>query len=316
MRCIICFKEKDNFTDEHVFPDAIGGTLIIKNVCKECNDELGHSVDHHLVNDWLIQGMRMLYKIKGKKGNVPNPLEKGVLASNPQQQVRYTFDKNVQPKEFYVFPMVQKENVENGKDVTISVDKKDKHKLPEMINKMLRRNNQPELTIEQIENSSIEIVEPHPTMRQTITIDMVQSQRSILKIAYELAHYWLGEDYFDDPIAVYLINCVRDNNLPVNLTEKYPIKANIGLVGKDESNLFQKISPNHHVAIMLKDKNVINCYIKIFNVYEGRVQVSIDAERYSDFVNRFISIDPVTGSLEETNFVDKILNIVRENDEK
>lgn len=43
-KCILCLGEK-LLTDEHVIPEAIGGRLVVKFLCKSCNDRLGHAVD-------------------------------------------------------------------------------------------------------------------------------------------------------------------------------------------------------------------------------------------------------------------------------
>lgn len=49
-KCIICMASNDEnnknkkLTDEHIVPEFIGGQIVVKNVCKECNSTLGHSL--------------------------------------------------------------------------------------------------------------------------------------------------------------------------------------------------------------------------------------------------------------------------------
>ena len=89
--CIICL---NNFEDEfksieHVFPESIGGCITTDRVCKSCNDHLGSFVDSHLVNHWFIQLYRLLYKLPGKNGKLPNPFGEGVLKDDSSQKIRY-----------------------------------------------------------------------------------------------------------------------------------------------------------------------------------------------------------------------------------
>ena len=99
-RCIICLTETPDaeLTDEHIFPEAIGGRIVIGSVCKPCNDKLGNTIDHRLTEHWLVQGQRMLLKLPGKTGQIPNPLERGVMRDEPSQKLIYKMDANGLPK--------------------------------------------------------------------------------------------------------------------------------------------------------------------------------------------------------------------------
>lgn len=72
--CIICHRDNQELSDEHVIPEAIGGCYHIYNVCKDCNSRLGDHVDKLLLNHWLIKAARYEKKLKGYKGHIPNPL--------------------------------------------------------------------------------------------------------------------------------------------------------------------------------------------------------------------------------------------------
>ena len=69
-RCIFCgrteldFDEKNCWSDEHIVPECLGNsTLIIKNVCKHCNSNLGTYVDNYFVNHHFI-------KVSGQSSSV------------------------------------------------------------------------------------------------------------------------------------------------------------------------------------------------------------------------------------------------------
>ena len=52
MKCIICKKDKqkEDFNEEHVFPESIGGEYKIHTVCKECNSHFGKTIDNKFIN--------------------------------------------------------------------------------------------------------------------------------------------------------------------------------------------------------------------------------------------------------------------------
>lgn len=297
-------------TREHIFPDAIGGTLIINNVCKSCNDKLGHSVDYHLVNHLFIQFERMLLKIGGKSGRIPNPLGKGVLASNQQQRVDYRLNKKGEPQELYLLPRVEKiRNSDGTETLNISVDRKDEAKLPILVNKVLKRNGASEMTREQISEQILKTSEPHPKVLINTQFDTLQYKRTILKIAYELAFYWLGDNYFEDPASEMIRKCILDDNLPSDFSIKYPIKGTIDLINKQAMFNFQNESPKNHLAFMIVNGKKINCYIKIFNTFEAIINISNDASIYPTFRGNFISINPITGVTKESSYSEAILNL-------
>jgi hypothetical protein len=319
VKCIICHEEKPKelFSEEHVFPDSIGGTLIIKSVCKKCNSYLGDHVDTHLVNHWLIQGIRQTLKIPGKSGKIPNPYEKAVLDSDPSQQVRCIFDVESILKPYMVTNI--KKSVQNDGKVRyqIKVDKSDKEKIPGIINTILRRKGLPEFAREEIEKHSKVNVEPFPTLKKTFVIDTVQYQRAILKIAYELAWYWLGDSYLNDTTGVIIHNCMCDEGLKVDYYKKYTFKGRIKQInGSSFIPLpFLNNEHNSHIAFLMELNGTIVCYIKVFNIFEGGITISDNVKNYPRFEEKFIIINPQTGVTRESNLIDEIIRIGRINNE-
>src|SRR6266436_2941017 len=64
---------------EHVFPEAIGGTLTLSTMCRPCNGHLGNSADVHLTDHVLIKLDRWQFNLSGKGGAIPNPFARGTL---------------------------------------------------------------------------------------------------------------------------------------------------------------------------------------------------------------------------------------------
>lgn len=52
MKSIICKKDnqEEDFNEEHVFPESIGGKYKIHTVCKECNSHFGKIIDNKFIN--------------------------------------------------------------------------------------------------------------------------------------------------------------------------------------------------------------------------------------------------------------------------
>jgi len=76
--CIFCKKSIIEIYDEHIVPEALLGNpnqtenaLIIKNVCKECNNQMGHGVDSEFLNLDEVKALRLLHKDFLHKGKNP-----------------------------------------------------------------------------------------------------------------------------------------------------------------------------------------------------------------------------------------------------
>lgn len=309
MKCIICKKDKNKLSQEHIFPESIGGSLIINSVCKSCNDKLGRNVDSHLVNHKLIEFARSDLGIVGKKGKIPNPLKKGILSNEPNQKVHIDLiDSNT--SKLYCVPNINKNKREDGsKEINIKVDKTDKNKIPNIVNKILKRNNIPEKSKEEIEKTLHKETNKNPKIELNISIDIVEYQRAIVKIAYELGYYILGNDYLKDETGEMLRNFFLDNNLKVDFSEKYPIRGKIHFISGSSTMIpIRKEHKNYHIASLLKIDNSIGCYIKIFNTFEGMIVISNKSSTYSNFESKFIAINPQNGKIIESTIIEEILN--------
>jgi hypothetical protein len=313
MICIICLQEKDSMSVEHIFPDAIGGTLTINNVCKQCNDKLGHDVDIHLLNHFFIKGERMRLNLKGKSGKTPNIFENAVLADDPSRKVRYEINHETNQKKVYLLPSVKKEKHEDGTlTFHISADKRDMTKIPAMINKMLKREGKHEVDEDEIYNKIVGSPPEIPTLRFGIEFNLTNYKRSILKIVYELGCYWLGESYANDATGEIIRNCFLDKSLTGDFSKEYPVKGSIELLINRSSNLnFWTFEPNNHIAYFVKiSSDIIWCYVRIFSVFEGGFEVSQDGRRYPDFGSNFISLNPINKENRESTFEEELARII------
>jgi hypothetical protein len=292
---------------EHVFPKAIGGTYCIKSVCKSCNDRLGHSVDDALTNHKFIEFQRMSLRIPGQSGAVPNPLAKGVLASDSSQAMRSLLNDSGQ-LEPYLVPSVRVINGDGEKKtINFRIDSRDKDKLTEMVNKKLKRLGQEPLSREQIEAKAEFGQSEHPEIQVKIPVDLIQYKRAIMKIAYEMACTWLGDQYTSDALASTLRECIFDTRLSGDWSEKYPIHGQIIFRDQQHSLVpFINDRPYQHIVFLTRVQEKIAVYVRIFEIFDALIEVSQQADRYVRGGSHFLAIDPVTGVQYESTFEEEV----------
>jgi hypothetical protein len=69
-RCLFCLTEADKLTDEHVFPAALGGNLVVKNAtCAACNNGFSKAFEQFIAN--RLTHFRRVLSIKDRRGDVP-----------------------------------------------------------------------------------------------------------------------------------------------------------------------------------------------------------------------------------------------------
>lgn len=307
--CIFCGdnNEATEYTDEHVFPDAIGGLLVLKGkVCKPCNDKLGHSVDSHLVNHGLVSFARLNYGLKGKSGKVPNPLEKGVLADDPTQKIRYEFTDDGKPKRTYLVRQISTTKQEDALEVSINIDASDRKEIPSILRKLAKRNNF-SISDEQVEAAlQLPSEEFQPTIRNSMMVDLEKYRKAILKIGYELGCYWLGDEYYNDPVA----SCLREtifSDAPLNeVAKRLNMTGNVRLVAGKPAYPFISNNRACHIAFSMPQSDFISCYVRVFMLFEGHILLTRNPERYPAFEGKFLEIDVEKKSMRELSYLQEI----------
>ena len=312
IRCIFCLNERPlgKMSSEHVFPEAIGGTYCIESVCKVCNDKLGHSVDHFLTDHRLIQFERTRLGLVGKKGVVPNPFGLSHLAGD--ESLKFQFRANKAGRlEPWLVPSVKTREGENGaKEVAIAIDTRDKDKIPEMINKILTRAGREERSEQQIWDMVKVQEHTNPEIKSNIPIDTIHFKRAMIKIVYEMACTWLGETYTRDGMASTLRHCMWDKKLNGDWSAQYPIRGQLGAFNKIAPLLpFLADRPNQHIVLLSRAQGRIGAYVRIFEVFDGMVEVTKNADQYPSFIPQFLAIDPVSGRCDKSTVDEEIARL-------
>ena len=102
-----------------------------------------------------------------------------------------------------------------------------------------------------------------------------------------------------------------DDSVEEDWLEKYPIDVNIDLIG--ETLLFPcwTDEKDHHIGLMQRSGNEIICYIRIFNIFQGKITISKSAYLYPNFVDKFIAINAQTQTSRESNLEIELLEITK-----
>lgn len=322
-KCIFCMQyfEESNLTNEHVFPESIGGTLKIRRLCKNCNSKLGSRIDYFLSYHLLIQFKRFINKTPGKTGKIPNPLRKVFEMKYPDQTLKVTLDKAFKP---YVLPHVG----ENS----IIVDASDEQSIFGILNKTLSRQNLPILTEEQtnellkngtlvvnnIELSSKRIRVANPKISAVFRENLYDFFIAILKISYEMTFRWLGEDYLSDKTAEKIRNIFSkfllangrtgETNV-LDLFNEFKIRGQIE-IGSLDILKFMNLGDDCHVALLIRVDNEVVCCIQIFDQLSGCIVVSEDANKYKGLeCGKFLHVSSTSKTFKELTFVEAVQSL-------
>lgn len=291
-KCIICRKDKEDMSDEHVIPDSLGGYYHIKTVCRCCNSHLGTKVDTHLVNNKFSELYRSKYNIKGKKGGIPNPFSDTFInESNPEMKATIRKNKNGTIESYFMpFSEIKYDSEGNAIGLEICLDEVDLDKQEEILNKILERNKFKKSDVKLFETKKIENDTAYKT---TWSMDFEKMKIGALKIAYEFAVDKIPSYYFD-PVAKKISDILF--NADLNAANKY---VNVG-DGINEEIMkpfesFLELKSNKHYLILTNNRGKLFCLIKINDVYV--IGVTLSNKKYFEFDSSLIGINDVDNKI-------------------
>lgn len=267
--CIICHRDNQELSDEHVIPEAIGGYYHIYNVCKNCNSKLGDHVDKLLLNHWLIKAARHEKSLKGYKGHIPNPLiGEGSLSTGEKVRVEQDDDGKISVRFIPTSPEVS----DDGKSFKIQVDAKDEKTIPKIRNKILKRHNIDETKVQIVSDCQVVKID-RPEVRMQFAIDIKSYKIGLLKIAYEFAADKI-KGYTDDPIAKIYASILRDGN-PDRLDEAFfegdgMTNANLNIL----ESIIDNSNTDRHILLLANLHEKLYCIVKLFDKFCQMIRMS------------------------------------------
>jgi hypothetical protein len=307
MRCFFCLQERDP-SDEHVFPEAIGGTVTTDRVCKLCNDFLGARVDVCLTDHPTILLKRAEFGMLTRARKVVDPLRQlfsqGTLAADPEKRIQLILDKTtgkLVPKIMY---HASRTPLEDGtQNVQITIDESDIGKLETIVQRERKRAGQEPLSEGEIAALITSAKQNMRTLEQpevvyNVKLDTLNYQRAICKIIYELACMWFGDAYLDDDIAKQIRSFVLDGI-------KTQVPGVIEFRNDTPTLCLWQSEPKAHIAMTARKNEDIAIAIRVFDAVSAVVIVKRNASQFTTLKDgRFLLIDLVgngsrSGTLDE-----------------
>lgn len=280
LNCIICNEEKPDSesTIEHIFPAAIGGSLLLRDVCKPCNSYLGHSVDTALTDHFLILVKRAHLSVTGESGKLPNPF-KGTHKDEDDRPIRFETDMDGNPIGFRYLDHVGPE--ESGR-IEVLVDKTNSTELTKIVKKLYKRRGVTPPSDEEI-RAQVRDVQELKTATLPVRIDLLEYQRAILKIAFELGLLWLGPSYWRDETAQKLRSIIFDKSPLDEQLAASLLNGQIQLHPPVDDEPWDgpwKTADHLHLAMLFINESGVFCAIRVFDVVYARVIISHDATKW------------------------------------
>jgi hypothetical protein len=320
MLCIFCCEEREP-SEEHVFPLAIGGTVVTYRVCKPCNDTLGARVDSALCDFLPVRTRRAQLGLAGNSGEVPllheSLLGVAEIVGPGGGRIQTSLDESTGKLKHRLLPHgVDVTSPDGRKDRQITVGIEDKAQIPLIVQRERNRLGLPPLSEDKLreliaKNLTINTIE-NPLIKKSIRVNFDYVNHAMAKIAYELAFLWLGEEYLSDPMAAELRAAICDPD-PAS-TDRLAGAFELA----EESAAFRSWTraEAHHLAyaiqgLPLPTGREIVIAVRIFDIYAARVVVTRRSDRYiktaADLDKlRFLAIDAATGAKVDTAFGEEV----------
>lgn len=270
--------------------------MVIDEVCKSCNSDLGTYVDSGLVNNSLIAMKRHALSLSGKEGEIPNPFGKATLNEESLPNIDVIFDPR-KPSEERIFVPTRVEytdNVDGSKKVEIVLDTCNEQELSKMIEKMSDRWNKKGFELSPAQRSDQSFENPKLTIKKEVQKDA--HIRGLLKIAYEVSYKFLGEQYLSEPISQKIRDILRlkEQNVTSEELANYQLRGTSGWGRCELLESISLIDTASHYALFLPDYNCISCTVQIFDSFYATFQVSDNPYQLTSEEARIIQINAQT----------------------
>jgi hypothetical protein len=287
VKCIFCFNEAAA-TEEHVFPEAIGGSFSIWRLCKKCNDTFGTTVDPLLTNHATSLIHRQILDIRGKRGALPELFTTGTMKRDDDRpgprtvRIRSTIDPKTGVLGARILPTFQEEVGADGAG-TISAVFGDETDLRRWFKKELGRRGILPATQEAFDELYARSVTigtiDSPAGNYRIDFDLFRFRKALTKIAYELAWHWLGDTWLQDAVAKKMRRVLRSEP-----KEVLPIRGRMDIgTGEEFFDVIVKamaLQPHEHFGMLMRVENRAAILLTLFNSFFAAVEVSSEADRY------------------------------------
>jgi hypothetical protein len=136
--CVLCLSDESVLTDEHLFPEALGGRIHYPILCGDCNSDIGRRIDAPFLNQKNMQLARAAFQISGKKGNIPQPFSDTYSAEMDGTATDFKIRSDFSAS---LIPSAPEISITKDGHISISLsrDVEFSHQIPKIIETALRR---------------------------------------------------------------------------------------------------------------------------------------------------------------------------------
>lgn len=266
-KCIICKEQKhiDFFNEEHVFPAAIGGALIIKNVCENCNSNLGKDIDNPFLKNEAILFYRNHFNLtrdeSNRLNNIPNPFKGTFKDSKGVSHIAKFKDGKLIAQSLQNFEWKITDEFKDGIG-KLTLPKENEEDTISLIQKYLKRKG--------IQASDIVIANKEETNGENITVNLNVSFKSIIlecvKISYEILST-LFPSYLNDSASIQAVNFLKSK------TPNEEFKTELDKCSVELTEYFKTACRNagipasqHCIIIQFVEGYGLICAVKLFEL--------------------------------------------------
>ncbi len=285
MKCIICGEEvKESI--EHIIPEALGNEkLVTERVCEFCNNHLGANVDYYLTDHPLVKLIRINNNLTGKKGKEIkffDGIEKDIHSGTMYSM------KDGKPK---ILPRIISDKA--GK---IRVEAANFEEGLAHFKKVLKRKGYEEKEIDFYCEDARYLESNHqpPEFRKDASINFALMDLAAIKIAYEYAHFIIGDEYLNDEVALLfkreLYKAVMSEKHNINPDDElakyvtFPISGSgiDKLLEEQREELNRTAMDVRHTIFFIKQDNCLYCILNLCmtDVISFAVKITENAEQY------------------------------------
>lgn len=276
MLCIICMEMKPVRTGsgEHVVPYAMGGSFTIDRVCLRCDNRLGNAVDAGLINLSTVEERRAELGLRGHNGKVPDPaarrLKEPLVNVNDPKHKLFLRETDVPgelvPKtasivEFDVLHLPDGILIQPAR---VYIDPLDVGNAAMYAMSALRKKGvTDQATVERIGREfaeGLESVAVEQEFERKINVVVGGHQVGVLKIAYELAWYWLGDEWLSDPIAVTMREMLTGREKTIHIPAKIYDEPNVAIMAVEGDMRVL------HVAYVYEYNGNLMLFVRLFDL--------------------------------------------------
>ena len=276
MICIFCRKESES-TDEHIVPEFLGGSLIIRDVCKTCNSKMGSDFEGPLSRAVIFRLPRYLRGIRSKSSSQVDAFPG---TGRTEDGAKVKMDSKLKP---YILTELEEKKTKSGAiELKVMVDASDKDKILKIIETKIRRiakREWPDKSTKDVDALVQSAIDSLPAKYETQKIhqpiieyredvDLDHLTLLMMKIAYEISFHHYGVDILSDISSEHLRYAIHTRN-----TET---RNPVILFPDLDPFLGVTVPQNNHYVVIFENM----CYIKIFNV-TALIQISDKKTEYS-----------------------------------